>query len=115
MRDKEDFKKRRRKQLRSFGIICIAAVLVMAAAVGVFQKYVRDKLWNNAVSEITEVTQQMSNVLGVQLESTYSILNNMRAVIKDADTPERLEQRISGYNTVNSGIMLVLQDGTVRR
>lgn len=113
MRDKEDFKKRRRKQLRSFGIICLAAVLIMAAAVGVFQKYVRDKLWNNVVSEITEVTQQMSNVLGVQLESTYSILNNMRAVIKDADTPERLEQRISGYNTVNSGIMLVLQDGTV--
>lgn len=109
-----------RKRIRtenSKRTIAAAAFFVAAALSAMTVLYtnaVQSQLWQQSMNTILESTQQGRNTLQVQLRKEYEVMGTVTKYLANYEsTQDRdLEEFLSGYSTVDTGISLYLEQGT---
>ncbi|GAA0792806.1 hypothetical protein GCM10008910_06640 [Faecalicatena orotica] len=92
--------------------VCVAALLCTFTFL--FVRGVKEQLWEQSVNTIAESTRQGCGTLKVQLTEDYQTMSTAAQNIEEispGEGDEDIEEAMSGYSQIESGISLYLSDG----
>ena len=93
------------------GITYIFVTIIVAVAFFTYDNFVQQHLWQQSVSDITEITRQGATTLQVQLEHSYQLLHQIAEGFKNVTDEEKMLSLLRKYSNVESDIYIYTEDG----